>query len=133
MPKARKERPERAQAKRNGVAAVTASEATVNEMKHLLGDVVRKLRRKNHLSQSTLARMMGSSQPRIAKLENRDPQVSMDLQLRAIFAANPAARHDVAALIHKWSGFPTAVAAKVAAAPRSPAAPGRRSSRRPAH
>jgi transcriptional regulator with XRE-family HTH domain len=95
-------------------------------MKHLLGDVVRTLRRKSRLSQATLARMMGSSQPRIAKLENRDPEVSMDLQLRAIFAANPSARHDVAALIHKWSGHkpppPRSASTKPAPARRTSAA-----------
>jgi transcriptional regulator with XRE-family HTH domain len=111
---------------------LTPSAASVNEMKDLLGDVVRKLRRKSRLSQTTLARMMGSSQPRIAKLENRDPQVSMDLQLRAIFAANPDARHDVAALIHKWSGATAAPARqprkskRTRAAARRPARPARR-------
>jgi hypothetical protein len=38
----------------------------------------------------------------VAKLENRDPEVSLDLQIKAIFAARPAARRELSALISKW-------------------------------
>lgn len=54
---------------------------------------------------------MGSSQSRVAKLENHDPEVSFDLQLRAVFAAHPAARREFKKLIAKWSA-----GARVAAA-----------------
>jgi hypothetical protein len=46
---------------------------------------------------------MGSSQSRVAKVENHDPEVSLDLQLRAVFAAHPAARPEFKRLIEKWS------------------------------
>jgi hypothetical protein len=49
---------------------------------------------------------MGSSQPRVAKVENRDPEVSLDLQMKAIFAASPDARRDFHGLIKKWSRGP---------------------------
>jgi DNA-binding transcriptional regulator YiaG len=78
-------------------------EAALVEAKLALGDAVRALRQRGHLSQLDLAKRMGSSQSRVAKVENHDPEVSLDLQLRAVFAAHPAARHEFRRLIAKWS------------------------------
>jgi predicted XRE-type DNA-binding protein len=104
--KAQKERFERAGWKIGTVAQLlelTPAEAALIETKLRLGDAVRLLRRRNRLSQAALAKLIGSSQPRVAKLENRDPEVSLDLQMKAIFAARPAARRELGALISKWS------------------------------
>jgi DNA-binding XRE family transcriptional regulator len=79
-----------------------AEEALV-DAKLRLGDAVRAARQRKHLSQAALAKLIGSSQSRVAKLENRDPEVSLDLQMKAIFAANPGARRDFQGLIKKWS------------------------------
>jgi hypothetical protein len=49
---------------------------------------------------------MGSSQPRVAKLENRDPEVTLDLQMKAIFAASANASRDFQGLIKKWAAAP---------------------------
>ncbi len=81
---------------------LTDAEEALVEAKLKLGTVVRTLRQKRHLSQAALAKLIGSSQPRVAKLENRDPEVSLDLQMKAIFAANPRARRDFQGLIKKW-------------------------------
>ena len=78
------------------------AEVALVEAKLRLGDVVRTVRQRRHLSQAALAKLMGSSQSRVAKVENRDTEVSLDLQLRAIFAANPAASIDFQRLIRKW-------------------------------
>jgi DNA-binding transcriptional regulator YiaG len=78
-------------------------EAALVEAKLALGDAVRALRRRGHLSQQDLARRMGSSQSRVAKVENHDPEVSLDLQLRAVFAAHPAARKEFRRLVRRWS------------------------------
>ncbi len=78
-------------------------EAALVEAKLALGDAVRALRRRSQLSQQDLAKRMGSSQSRVAKVENHDPEVSLDLQLRAVFAAHPAARRDFRRLVAKWS------------------------------
>jgi len=45
---------------------------------------------------------MGSSQSRVAKVENRDPEVSLDLQMKAVFAASPGACREFEGLIRKW-------------------------------
>ena len=48
------------------------------------------------------------TQPRVDKLENRDPEVTLDLQMKAIFAANANARREFQGLIKKWSTAPRA-------------------------
>ena len=48
---------------------------------------LRRHRLKRRLTQVALARQVGSSQSRIAKLESGGPGVSMDLLFRALFAA----------------------------------------------
>jgi hypothetical protein len=53
---------------------------------------------------------MGSSQSRVAKVENHDPEVSLDLQLRAVFAAHPGAQRDFRRLVQKWSARARAAA-----------------------
>jgi predicted XRE-type DNA-binding protein len=85
---------------------LTEAEEALVEAKLRLGEVVRTLRLRKHLSQAALAKLMGSSQPRVAKVENRDPEVSLDLQMKAIFAASPDARRDFHGLIKKWSRGP---------------------------
>jgi DNA-binding transcriptional regulator YiaG len=82
---------------------MTDAEAALADAKLRQGDVVREVRHRRHLSQAALAKLMGSSQSRVAKVENKDTEVSLDLQLRAIFAANPAASMDFQRLIRKWS------------------------------
>lgn len=78
-------------------------EASLVEAKLALGDAVRALRQRGRLSQTELARRMGSSQSRVAKVEAHDPEVSLDLQIRAVFAAYPAARKDFRRLVAKWA------------------------------
>ena len=85
-------------------------EAALVEAKLALGDAVRALRQRSHLSQEELAKRMGSSQSRVAKVENHDPEVSLDLQLRAVFAAHPGARREFRRLVQKWSGSRRAAA-----------------------
>jgi DNA-binding XRE family transcriptional regulator len=106
MNKARKERLERAGWKvgtASELLGLTDAEAALVEAKLRLGDVVRTLRRRHRLSQAALAKLMGSSQSRVAKMENQDPEVSLDLQMKAIFAASPDARRDFQGLIRRWS------------------------------
>ncbi len=83
---------------------LTTAEQALLETKLRLGDAVRALRRRNNLSQKELAQRMGSSQPRVAKLENRDAEISLEFQLKAIFATRPAAQKEFNALIATWRG-----------------------------
>jgi DNA-binding XRE family transcriptional regulator len=87
---------------------LTAAEEALIETKEQLGGILRGVRLRSGLSQAELAKRIGSSQPRVAKLENQDREVSTDLQLKAIFAARPQARREFAALIGKWAGSTSA-------------------------
>ena len=50
-----------------------------------LAAAVRDRRRHRKLSQTQLARRIGSSQSRVAKMEASDPSVSLDLLVRSLF------------------------------------------------
>jgi len=107
MSKSHRERLEKAGWKVGGAAEfleLSEVDAALVEAKLALGDAVRALRQRGRLSQQDLAKRMGSSQSRVAKVENHDPEVSLDLQLRAVFAAHPAARRDFGRLVRRWSG-----------------------------
>ena len=55
-------------------------------MKVKLSKQLVELRKKGGLSQGALARMTGSSQSRVAKMEACDPSVSMDFMFKSAFA-----------------------------------------------
>jgi transcriptional regulator with XRE-family HTH domain len=59
-------------------------EEALVEMKVSLANAMRKLREANKLSQSALAKMIGSSQSRVAKMESGDSTVSIDLILKSM-------------------------------------------------
>ena len=61
-------------------------EAMLVDLKLTLTDAIKASRQKRGLSQLDLARKMGSSRPRVAKIEAGDPSVSLDLIVRAFFA-----------------------------------------------
>lgn len=62
-------------------------EARVVELKLSLAGALKQARQKRRLSQIEIAQRMGSSQSRVAKIEAGDPSVSLDLVVRALFAA----------------------------------------------
>jgi len=63
-----------------------AAEQAIIEMRLALSMVLRDRRRTLRLSQVALAKQLGSSQSRIAKMEAGDPSVSLDLLLRALLS-----------------------------------------------
>lgn len=67
-------------------------EAALVEVRLCLMDALRQTRRKRGISQIELARRMGSSQSRIAKIEAGDRSVSLDLILRALLASGASRR-----------------------------------------
>ena len=56
------------------------------EMKLLLVENLRSLRKSKKVSQTQLAELLGSSQSRVAKMEAGDPSVSTDLLLKGMLA-----------------------------------------------
>jgi ribosome-binding protein aMBF1 (putative translation factor) len=81
---------------------LTKEEASLIEMKIGLADSIRKRRQARKLTQTQLAKRLGSSQSRVAKMEIADPSVSMDLLVRALLELG-ATRSQVAKAITKRS------------------------------
>lgn len=74
------------------------AEAAYVEMKLALARQLRERRLQRKLSQAGLARLLGSSQSRVAKMEAGDPTVSADLLIRSLFSLG-STRRDVASAI----------------------------------
>ena len=71
---------------------LTATEQRFIDFKLALAAGLRQLRERQGLTQAALAKHLGSSQSRIAKLEAADTSVSVDLMIRSLISvgAGPA-------------------------------------------
>ena len=71
---------------------LTATEQRFIDLKLALATGLRQLRERRGLTQAALAKHLGSSQSRIAKLEAADASVSLDLMIRSLISvgAGPA-------------------------------------------
>jgi transcriptional regulator with XRE-family HTH domain len=65
---------------------LTDEEAAYIEVKLRLASSLRVRRRRRRLTQAELARLLRSSQSRVAKMEIGDPSVSLDLLVRSLLA-----------------------------------------------
>ncbi len=65
---------------------LTDEEAAYIELKLRLASSLRVRRRRRRLTQAELARVLRSSQSRVAKMEVGDPSVSLDLLVRSLLA-----------------------------------------------
>jgi len=70
---------------------LSTEDAALVETKLALSGALRARREAKKLTQQQLARLLKSSQSRVAKMEAGDPSVSVDLLLKGLFAlgANP--------------------------------------------
>jgi DNA-binding XRE family transcriptional regulator len=66
--------------------ALSDDEAQFVEIKLALARRLRQLREKRNWTQAELAKCVGSSQSRVAKMEAADPTVSVDLLVRSLLA-----------------------------------------------
>ena len=73
---------------------LTPGEAEFVEIKLSLARRLRELREEHNWTQAELAKRVGSSQSRVAKMEAGDPTVSVDLLVKCLLAAG-ADRHDL--------------------------------------
>lgn len=65
---------------------LTQEESKYLDLKFSLSENLRTLRNKQHMTQHQLARLIHSSQSRVAKMEVGDPTVSLDLIIRSLLA-----------------------------------------------
>jgi transcriptional regulator with XRE-family HTH domain len=78
--------------------ALTPSEAEFVELKVALSRWLRVVRRDQSLTQQALARLLQSSQSRVAKMEAGDPSVTLDLLVRSLVVLGATAE-DIAKAI----------------------------------
>ena len=74
---------------------LTDDESAFVELKLVLSEELRGRRQDQGLTQIELAKRLGSSQSRVAKMEASDPSVSVDLLIRGLFATG-ASRAEIA-------------------------------------
>jgi len=86
---------------------LTEEEAALIEMKLALAQSLREHRGAQHLTQEQLAKMLGSSQSRVAKMEAADSSVSMELLVRSLLRLG-ATRKEVGRVIARDSTVPAA-------------------------
>jgi DNA-binding XRE family transcriptional regulator len=77
---------------------LTPEESEFVEIKLALARRLRELREERNWTQAELAKMVGSSQSRVAKMEAADPTVSVDLLVRSLLAAG-ADRREVGRVV----------------------------------
>ncbi len=102
MNKAKKERLTKAGWKSGSAAQflhLTPEEELYVELKASLSQQLRQQRRKSHLTQQELARLVKSSQSRIAKMERGDPSVSIDLLIKSLLALGTTRREIAKAIV----------------------------------
>lgn len=71
---------------------LSPEEAAYVDLKLSLTGALRARRTAKHLTQTDLAKRLGSSQSRVAKMEAGDPSVSVDLLLRSLLALGATPR-----------------------------------------
>ena len=79
---------------------LSEAEAEFIEMKLALAEDLRARRRERKLNQTQVARIVGSSQSRVAKMEAADASVSVDLLIKALLKLG-ASRRDVAKAVSR--------------------------------
>jgi len=67
-----------------GFLRLSSEESTYIEMKLALGKNLQGRRKEKNLTQEQLARLLKSSQSRVARMEAGDPSVSLDLLVRSL-------------------------------------------------
>ena len=76
------------------------AEAVYVEMKLALARKLRERRQRRKLSQTQVAKVLGSSQSRVAKMEAADPTVSADLLIRSLLTLGSTRRELATAIGH---------------------------------
>ena len=77
---------------------LSPEEARYIELKLALSEHLRRRRVRRKLTQEQLAKLLSSSQSRVAKMESGDPSVSLDLLIRSLLALGTSER-DLAKVI----------------------------------
>jgi transcriptional regulator with XRE-family HTH domain len=80
-------------------------DAELQRMKMGLARSLRRRRQAHHLSQVALAKILGTSQSRLARMETADETVTLDLLARSLLATG-ASRKEIAKALGQGGGSP---------------------------
>ena len=86
---------------------LTKVEEALVELKLTLSRRLKEKRSRNRMSQGQLAKVLGSSQSRVAKMEAGDPSVSLDLLIRSLLTLG-ASRNELSRIMFARSPAPAA-------------------------
>ena len=81
---------------------LSPEESAYIELKLRLAETLRERRVRQRMTQVDLAKRIRSSQSRVAKMENGDPSVSLDLLIRSLLALG-ASNRDLGRILSKSS------------------------------
>ncbi len=79
---------------------LSREEAEIVEMKLALSEILRRHRHRKRLTQVALAKKLGSSQSRVAKLESGASGVTLDLLFRALFVTGVSRAEIAREIVH---------------------------------
>ncbi len=82
----------------NRFLGLSKEESEYIELKLALSQALAEQRKRSNLTQDQLAKMLRSSQSRIAKIEKGDPSVSLDLLVKSLLAMG-ATKKNIAQMI----------------------------------
>jgi len=77
---------------------LTPEESAIAEIKFVLAKELYERRKKKRISQAALAKLTGSTQPRLALAETAHYSISLDYMIRSLFAVG-ATRKDIASVM----------------------------------
>jgi DNA-binding XRE family transcriptional regulator len=80
---------------------LTEAEAVLIDLKLTLSRRLKERRARSRLSQGQLAKLLGSSQSRVAKMEAGDPSVSIDLLIRSLLTIGTTRKELAAVIAHQ--------------------------------
>lgn len=81
---------------------LSAAESEYIEVRLSLSRLLKACRERRALTQIQVARVIGSSQSRVAKMESADPSVSLDLLIKSVLALGANSK-DIARVLSKRS------------------------------
>ena len=84
---------------------LSEAEAALVELKLALSRGLREQRLRRKLSQEQLAKLLGSSQSRVAKMETGDPSVSIDLLVRSLLVMGATQKEVANVIAHPLKQF----------------------------
>ena len=97
---------------------LSPEDAALIDVRLSLSRSLKEIRAKSRLTQAALAKVVGSSQSRVAKMESGDASVTLDLIVKSLFAAGASSSDVAKAIVSGSTARKKAVKVRRKAAPK---------------